>query len=333
MSGENSPPREPSKRGCFTVVIPVWNGKGTIERAIESALAQSQAPAEIIVIDDGSTDETGPLVMDRYPSVRVVRQGNAGAGPARRRGIVAAQSDWIAFLDADDMWAPWHLEELDELRTRFPEARLIATRHVEVPIGQDPVEPPMPRRVRRESIDYFTRAAHDISIIFTSSAAAERAALISADCFVEEGLGEDLAAWARLALQHPVAISSLTTAYYLRRIDSLMAMSSKQDWPASFSATASMGVVLRAMEGGEHAVPVDSLLTYLDGRILSGWKRLLILGDRRAARDRIAHLSMPWAPKTLGLRLAAAAPVRFGPILYKMVSTIRRIRVFRSRRQ
>lgn len=332
MNGSLATGADTPTQGQFSVVIPVWNGRRTILRAIDGALSQSHPPTEVIVVDDGSTDGTGALVHDRFPCVRVLRQTNTGPGPARRRGIVAARCAWVAFLDADDMWTPRHLAELLELRSRFPRAKLVSTSHLEVPVGQSPPAPSVNPRVRREEIDYFARAAKDVGIVWSSSAAAEREVLISADCFIEDGLGEDLAAWARLALHHPVAISDLVTAYYLRRSDSLMAQSPAQP-AAEFSPTSSMKVVLHALERGGHAAPIDSLLAYLDGRITSGWKRLLISGQRQVARRRVSRLRNPHSPRTLGLRLAATAPGWFGPSLYKMVLTIRQVRVSDSRRR
>lgn len=327
MSSENALSRGAVPDGSFTVVIPVWNGRATIERAIESASTQNHPPEEIIVVDDGSTDGTGAMVRERFPSVRVIAQGNSGEGAARRRGILAANADWIAFLDADDMWSPHHLGELLELRTRFPAAQLIATAHIEVPVGRGITPLPIPRCVSRKEIDYFKLAAREISAIWTSSAAAQREALIREDCFVESALGVDLAAWARLALKHPVAISSRPTAYYLRRAGSLMAVNSRAAVTESFSTTLSMKVVLRAIERGEHTAPMTSLQAYLDGRIISGWKRLLLLGDRRAARERLSHLRRPWSPRALRMRISAVAPAWFGPILYKVVLRLRQVRV------
>jgi len=89
-----------------TVVIPVYNGEMWISRAIDSVLSQTIAPAEILVIDDGSTDGTARAVERYEPMVRCIRQQNGGASSARNRGIIEARSEWIAFLDSDDEWFP-----------------------------------------------------------------------------------------------------------------------------------------------------------------------------------------------------------------------------------
>lgn len=89
-----------------TVVIPCYNAARYLGAAIESALHQSHVPAEVLVIDDGSTDQSAVVAGSFGPPVRVILQSNRGESVARNRGIEEAQGDWIAFLDADDLWLP-----------------------------------------------------------------------------------------------------------------------------------------------------------------------------------------------------------------------------------
>jgi hypothetical protein len=97
-----------------SVVIPAYNRAHTIGRAIESALAQTRRPAEVVVVDDRSTDDTRDALADwqqREPLVRAVcRVKNGGPAGARNAGVTAARGDVIAFLDSDDVWLPEHLE-------------------------------------------------------------------------------------------------------------------------------------------------------------------------------------------------------------------------------
>ena len=95
----------------ISVVIPTYQREGTILRALESVLAQSLAPGEIIVVDDGSTDKTPDLIR-QYPSVRLVRQKQSGSAAARNRGVQEASAAWIAFLDSDDEWERDHLSRI-----------------------------------------------------------------------------------------------------------------------------------------------------------------------------------------------------------------------------
>jgi cellulose synthase/poly-beta-1,6-N-acetylglucosamine synthase-like glycosyltransferase len=87
-----------------TVVIPARNAEAYLEEAIHSVLAQSEPVSEVIVVDDGSEDGTGQIARGFGSAVRYLRQDAAGAGAARNRGIDAARSELIGFLDADDIW-------------------------------------------------------------------------------------------------------------------------------------------------------------------------------------------------------------------------------------
>ncbi len=96
----------------FSVVIPSYNRAALVGRAIESVLAQTHAPREILVVDDGSTDDTAARLVEYADRVRIVRQSNLGGAAARNRGVELATCKWIAFLDSDDLWLPDHLERV-----------------------------------------------------------------------------------------------------------------------------------------------------------------------------------------------------------------------------
>ncbi len=93
-----------------SVVIPTYNYARFLPQAIDSALVQTHPPLEVIVVDDGSTDETPRVLAGYGDRIRVIRQANGGAGAARNTGIAAARGEYIAFLDADDVWLPRKLE-------------------------------------------------------------------------------------------------------------------------------------------------------------------------------------------------------------------------------
>lgn len=93
-----------------SVVIPTYNSGPLVVEAVESVLAQTRPADEIIVVDDGSTDDTAKRLAEFGPPVRYVQKENGGVSSARNRGIDEATGDWIAFLDADDVWHPRKLE-------------------------------------------------------------------------------------------------------------------------------------------------------------------------------------------------------------------------------
>lgn len=90
----------------IAVVIPSFNRLALLQRALDSVLAQTVSVAEIIVVDDGSSDGTTAILQPSYPQVRFLLQENRGVSVARNAGIAAAGGDWIALLDSDDVWHP-----------------------------------------------------------------------------------------------------------------------------------------------------------------------------------------------------------------------------------
>lgn len=111
----------------ISCIIPVFNGERYLGEALDSILAQTYRPIEIIVIDDGSTDGTGELVARYGDRIRYFRQNNEGAPTARNAGLSAARGAFIAFLDSDDLWHP---EKLERQMARFearPELDLCVT--------------------------------------------------------------------------------------------------------------------------------------------------------------------------------------------------------------
>lgn len=91
----------------ISALIPTYNRREFVSRAIQSILAQTAPVDEIIVVDDGSTDGTAEEIKRRFgDSIRIIRQENQGVSSARRRAVLEAKGDWIAFLDSDDEWTP-----------------------------------------------------------------------------------------------------------------------------------------------------------------------------------------------------------------------------------
>src|SRR4051812_11632140 len=98
--------------GFIGVVIPAYNREGVLGRALESVLAQTRQPDEIIVVDDGSSDGTSAVARSYGSFVRVIGQLHSGVSVARNTGVDSSSADFIAFLDSDDYWARDHLERM-----------------------------------------------------------------------------------------------------------------------------------------------------------------------------------------------------------------------------
>lgn len=202
------------------VVIPLFNKTATIVRALDGVMAQTCAPSEVIVIDDGSEDDGADKARsfsNSLPGVRLIRQENAGPAAARNRGVRESRSQWIAFLDADDVWRPKHLEELNTLTLKFPDCAVYGTRFIEVPIRSHAPQIMDIDEPDRGIVDYFSASASSGAPFFTSTVMANRDAIMATGGFpVGLTRGEDLVVWSLLAASGAVAVSSYVGGYYMR---------------------------------------------------------------------------------------------------------------------
>ena len=104
----------------ISVIIPTFNRRHTLNRAINSVLNQTLKPVKIIVVDDGSTDGTDEWLQLHHPSIKLISQSNCGVSSARNLGIQHAQTDWISLLDSDDEWLKDKLEKQVNLLLKNP---------------------------------------------------------------------------------------------------------------------------------------------------------------------------------------------------------------------
>ncbi|RIV85881.1 glycosyltransferase family 2 protein [Aurantiacibacter zhengii] len=109
-----------------SAIIPAYNSETSIGAAIDSALGQTSAPHEVIVIDDGSTDGTAQIIASYGDKVIHLTQENAGQGAARNAGLAIATGEFIAFLDADDYWKPAFLERTEQFLDAHPDAAAVS---------------------------------------------------------------------------------------------------------------------------------------------------------------------------------------------------------------
>lgn len=201
----------------LSVVIPLYNKGPHIASTLNTVLAQTLPAVEIIVVDDGSTDN-GPDVVQQYikRGVRLVRQSNQGVSVARNAGLQMAASAYVAFLDADDQWEPNHLATLDELIALCPTAALLSTAHVIRREGQliHPLSG-CAQGCLGQVDDFFMAFSKGLSLVNSSTACVRKDALLAVGGFpVGMRRGEDIVAWMKLALQYPVAHAARVTAVF-----------------------------------------------------------------------------------------------------------------------
>lgn len=115
----------------FSVVIPTYNRAELLRIALDSVFTQTFTDYEVIVVDDGSTDDTQEMVKSYAERLQVFRQENAGPGAARNLGVAHARGEYIAFLDSDDLWFPWALALFAALIHRHPSPAVLSGRVVE----------------------------------------------------------------------------------------------------------------------------------------------------------------------------------------------------------
>lgn len=195
----------------FSVVIPLYNKSRCIQRTLESVFAQSYQPHEVIVVDDGSQDGGDRLVAGLgHPLVRILRQANAGVACARNRGMAVASGDWIAFLDADDLWHPHHLASLASLIADDSDAMILANRYISIKEADiDSIVMWESVRIeRKELINDLPARWMQGATFFTSSVAVHKELLNRLDTWFPPGEsnGEDLDLWFRAAEISPIAL-------------------------------------------------------------------------------------------------------------------------------
>jgi glycosyltransferase involved in cell wall biosynthesis/aminoglycoside phosphotransferase (APT) family kinase protein len=115
-----------------SVIIPVYNGERYIEKCLQSVLSQTYKNLEIIVVNDGSTDNTGKIIMKYSPTVLCLEQDNKGVGQARNTGIRTARGDYIAFLDADDLWEADKVARQMDIFPRYPSVIAIGCARIDI---------------------------------------------------------------------------------------------------------------------------------------------------------------------------------------------------------
>jgi glycosyltransferase involved in cell wall biosynthesis len=117
----------PNSQSSVTVIIPAYNSENSLGQAVESVLSQNCESTEIIVVNDGSTDQTAEVTRSYKERIVYLEQSNAGQGAARNAGLKVATGEFIAFLDADDYWLPGFLECCTRFLVEHPEAVAVNT--------------------------------------------------------------------------------------------------------------------------------------------------------------------------------------------------------------
>ena len=240
----------------FSVIIPLYNKEKYIQRAVGSVLQQTVSAFELIIVDDGSTDNSYDVASEiRDPRIRIIRQGNTGEGAARNRGIKEAKNDLLAFLDADDEWKPDYLENISALVVKYPACVLYATGCERFQTESDITWPTgnyFPIGWHGIIPDYLKIMAKATSPFNSSSTVAKRSALNKIGGF-PEGVtnGADIATWIRCSLIGDIAYLHKPHAIY--HLGTLNSVSNDFDWRQEYYPVKVLKQLLN-----ERAIPKES---------------------------------------------------------------------------
>ena len=301
-----------------SVIIPLFNKAPFVRDMLESVLNQTYPVAEIIIVDDSSTDGGVAAIDDLIGGpVRLIRQANAGPGVARNRGVADATSEWIAFIDADDQWQPNHLATLEEVAAAFPRADLVASGFRRISTAHQ--RPPQDDgKLDAHPLDYFGDNGEDMTI-FTSSLATRKSALAAAGGFGASFPGEDIDLWLRIALTGEIAATARVTSFYIQHtggvMDTLDATVKEQPIDSTIAA---------ALADPRHTARHPGLRAIRNRYWINGIKQHLYRGERDQARAQIRACDRVRAPVSPLYRLMSLCPSPLLSAALRMRSGLRK---------
>ena len=213
----------------FSIVIPLYNKSQTIIRCLNSILSQTYTDFEVLIINDGSTDESIEIIKRNFDDERlyIINKSNGGVSSARNLGISCAKYDHVAFIDADDTWEKKYLEIMFSIIEKFPNAALYGCRQKFVyPTGKTSFSyyPNSKSVFIFDHEEYFQYAKEDI-MFHASAIIVNKQILTSLDIAFDENLvkGEDLDFYFRIAFKHKMLLyNDLLTNYYVDAPNSAM---------------------------------------------------------------------------------------------------------------
>ena len=304
----------------FSVIIPLYNKAPYVKKALESVFDQTFRDYELIVVDDGSTDDSfgvASQVLDGSGiDYQLIHQENAGVSTARNNGVAASHGDYVCFLDADDWWAPGFLERMDWAIKEYPDAGIYGTNYYIISRGQQRIALHIPSTGYINYCDCYRKLQMPLTSI---SVAIPRSVFQSLGGFKPHlKLGEDFDLWIRIALSQRVVYLDEPLAYYYQ--------DSNPVWRGTGHLTAPQAHMLwnlEYLEPEERTNPdykrlidelrINSLLSYY-------------LSDKYRETARAELAKVDWSKQPMRIRLRYNCPVsvlRYRRILLKYGSRIK----------
>lgn len=284
----------------FTVVIPLYNKEKHILRTIESINKQKYPAAEIVIVNDGSTDNSAKIVQAaKFDNVKLVHQKNQGVSAARNNGVKVASNPYIAFLDADDQWLPLFLEEVAHLIHKFPQAEFFGTRYQIIEEGNKFCDakinlPPLnPDGVLLD--DYFEIASTGDLPFTMSSMVIYKPLFEKIGGFpLNEPIGEDQELFCQVALLSKIAYSpNIHSLYHKDAINQASKINVPSD-ECGFSRRISAAAAVQ-----KNKSKAKSMLRYSAAHLCHLAKLNIIKGKYKQARALLADQRCSLKPKHL----------------------------------
>ena len=202
----------------FTVIIPLFNKADYIRKSVQSVIDQKFTEFELIIVNDGSADNSLDVVRQiKDDRIRIIDQENAGVSTARNNGVKEAKYEFIAFLDADDWWAPDYLAEMSKLIEHYPDAGLWTAKYYKVKYGKNiEANIGLENNFSEGYINYFEVYAKTMWMpIYPPTV------IIPKEVFNEFNgfklilkMGEDFDLWVRITLKYKIAYLNNALVYY-----------------------------------------------------------------------------------------------------------------------
>ena len=264
----------------FSVVIPAYNKEAYIRDTITSVLSQTCSLYEVVMVGGSSSDQTDVICQEfteKYPDKFLfVIQSGAGAAHARNDGILAARGEYVAFLDADDIWLPEYLEIMGRLISDFPEAIMYASNLLRRYPNGLVVGPP--DTWTRGYIDYFQKASW--TILRTSALIADKRVLIELGLFkTDYMIGEDVDLMTRMALNGKVAYEPKLLGTYLAELPESLYMY-RRGFPVLVPGEPELYAIER----------IPQIVKWHEKRILATVLENLDRGNHKEAREQLNRI-------------------------------------------
>lgn len=214
-----------TKQTMFSVIIPLYNKAPYVVKALRSVMSQTFREFEVIIIDDGSTDQSYEVAQNfilQTTNFKLHTQPNQGVSVARNNGVKIAQYPYICFLDADDWWEPTFLEEMKGLIEEFPDAGIYGTSYYIVKNGTNRIAPiGVDNGFEKGKINYCQVYAKTLCMpLWTGAVCMPKTIFEEEKGFKPQlKLGEDFDLWVRVAIKYPVVLLNKPLAYYNQDVD------------------------------------------------------------------------------------------------------------------